>query len=1203
MFPVLSILVLFSSWSFPDYLHPPGEYETKISQSGGVCDETSLVIGVGFSRTGTSSLASAFSMLGYKTTHWVDFVRDHFELMSYFYSGELKKPDVSRILKPVGKTAFFDCFSAALFDDFLSAYPKAKFILTVRNTNQWLASYTLYRANTWLYSGTRCPVLLTLCHFSRALRLAKIFGWVGLVSSHRSGLAFDNMIELMRVYKLSDSSFFGDYEPNPQWIRAAVRFQNHVKTMVPPEQLLILEVSENDKFSKLANFLQDNSTVSQTHVYPHKFKSLDVRDSSTAAEFMRYNQDHIFGASVILLFLLAVLMVFVPILLLDGLWLRIRTWLALVSSYWRFNRVYLSRKANGHFDQGHSSVDFTSLMDHPATQVLFSLRGKYAGGSTVKFIDDYSVVPTYLPIDSGSGASLAAVGLAAADLFEIRKGRSQQVVVRRSLAGAVTAGYLHLRVDDAPEAGYAGCDGFSATISAESTINPVRKAYVCKDGKHVFMHGGFPKLKEGILSFFGCKLSVDGISEGALKWGARDLEKSMHAKGLAVSLCQTPQEWRASPQGKAMQDLLPIVIELPDACPTGRKKLCMFPARPLSGILVVEFSHVIASPVIGRTLAEHGALVVKVVTSKRPRRPCFDEETNHGKHIFNIDLDDSDGKAVLWDLLRSADILIDGYTDGVLAKLGFGRAKVQSINPALIYVRVSCYGHVGPLAGQKGFQQNANFATGVATVDDESLLGYQLLSQIDYATGFLGAYGAMLSLCERESTGRAAIVYVSLCQTSAWMAGFGARMPSFINFMFRATRLIYGVGDFVQRDGNILYMRPGVEMSLTMPHRNLGFQRWWHENDEVTVIKRNATTVGTPSECRFIHVVDADNAKIQIRGRTDIVGATSMKFPATISSNSAIFPYILHSESPVTAINEQTISQIHAHVELRLLEYGALLFRGLPLADSPEEFSTFIKGLSVLGLHANDYNGAGTHRTSLAEHVKTSSDEPPGQSMEPHMDKAHSDDYPDVLAFASYIPLPRGAGGETILADMRSVTDELRADGTVDLFQSNGGVMYKKTFPSREYSPASGPFTWQHCFGVEKREDMISFLFQEKQKSLITWEFNESDVLELKQICPATRTHPVTKNCLWFNGVHTNHESYYVGTFAPMTTAFGNGSMIQEEVIERIRACIWNHSTSIRLQKGDVLILDNMLIAHGRMSWPDRLPRKILYSPMSRRQE
>jgi len=148
----------------------------------------------------------------------------------------------------------------------------------------------------------------------------------------------------------------------------------------------------------------------------------------------------------------------------------------------------------------------------------------------------------------------------------------------------------------------------------------------------------------------------------------------------------------------------------------------------------VDFSHVIASPVVGRTLADHGATVIKVVSQDRPRRELFDMETNHGKSTLTVELNTREGRKRLWDLLATADVVIDGYSRGVLEQFGFSKRAVLGRCPHLVYLDVSCFGHVGPLSHGKGFQQNANFATGVATVEDETLMGYQLVSQIDYAT-------------------------------------------------------------------------------------------------------------------------------------------------------------------------------------------------------------------------------------------------------------------------------------------------------------------------------------------------------------------------------------------------------------------------------------------------------------------------------------
>ena len=76
------------------------------------------------------------------------------------------------------------------------------------------------------------------------------------------------------------------------------------------------------------------------------------------------------------------------------------------------------------------------------------------------------------------------------------------------------------------------------------------------------------------------------------------------------------------------------------------------------------------------TLADHGATVIKVVSQNRPRRELFDAETNHGKSTLTIELETPAGRRRLWDLLATADVIIDGYSQGVLARFGFHRNAV-----------------------------------------------------------------------------------------------------------------------------------------------------------------------------------------------------------------------------------------------------------------------------------------------------------------------------------------------------------------------------------------------------------------------------------------------------------------------------------------------------------------------------------------------
>merc|ERR1719240_623927 len=131
--------------------------------------------------------------------------------------------------------------------------------------------------------------------------------------------------------------------------------------------------------------------------------------------------------------------------------------------------------------------------------------------SELRFLADGPVLPTYLPVEEGAAAALGAAALAAADLYEARTGRAQEVKVRQSGSGLMTASYLYMYAQ--PSGEWKGCHGYDQTMAAEGTVKPQRKAYECKDGRHIFLHGGFPKLKKGLTDFLGCECTVDQMAE------------------------------------------------------------------------------------------------------------------------------------------------------------------------------------------------------------------------------------------------------------------------------------------------------------------------------------------------------------------------------------------------------------------------------------------------------------------------------------------------------------------------------------------------------------------------------------------------------------------------------------------------------------------------------------------------------------------
>jgi len=126
--------------------------------------------------------------------------------------------------------------------------------------------------------------------------------------------------------------------------------------------------------------------------------------------------------------------------------------------------------------------------------------------------------------------------------------------------------------------------------------------------------------------------------------------------------------------------------------------------KPLAGIRVIDFSRVIAAPVVSKILALLGAEVVKITSKKLPDHGFLWVDLSTGKRDADIDLKSEKGKKLFSALLEDADVLIDGYRPGVLGRLGFDVLKLREINSRLVVVRENCYGWKGPLAHRSGWQ-------------------------------------------------------------------------------------------------------------------------------------------------------------------------------------------------------------------------------------------------------------------------------------------------------------------------------------------------------------------------------------------------------------------------------------------------------------------------------------------------------------------
>lgn len=312
------------------------------------------------------------------------------------------------------------------------------------------------------------------------------------------------------------------------------------------------------------------------------------------------------------------------------------------------------------------------------------------------------------------------------------------------------------------------------TPERRSASNPTVAAYPTADGRHVHLHGGFPGLQAGTLEVLGCDLDRTAIASAVAGWAASDLEDALASAGLCGAMVRTPDEWLAHPQGQAIEPLAAVEVErIGDAPPEPFGD----GDRPLAGLRVLDLTRVLAGPTCARTLAAHGAEVLKITSPRLPFHEAFVIDTGHGKRSAHLDLDEPGDVATLRSLAAGADVFSQGYRQGALDRRGLGAADLAELRPGIVHVSVNCYGPVGPWAERPGWEQLAQAATGVmathGTLEEPALLP---AAATDYTTGYLAALGTVLALRRRAVEGGSWQVRASLAQTGRWLTRLGAEL-------------------------------------------------------------------------------------------------------------------------------------------------------------------------------------------------------------------------------------------------------------------------------------------------------------------------------------------------------------------------------------------------------------------------------------------
>lgn len=455
--------------------------------------------------------------------------------------------------------------------------------------------------------------------------------------------------------------------------------------------------------------------------------------------------------------------------------------------------------------QPNSPPAIKSAATRAALADILAAAGENLATDGLTIAGDDPILPSRFRIGTAGAAAIGAVGLTVNALWQARGGRRQRIGLD---VAAIRAAYRSER-------------HIQAIGGAPFRIwDPVSGFYRTADDRFIQFHLNQPRLKAGALALLGAAEDRAAVARAVATWPGQALEDAFAAAGLTAGLVRTPDEWRAHPQGQAAAGgPLVEIVKLGDA----PAKPLAAADRPLAGLRVLDLTHLIAGPLCSRTLAEHGATVLRLSAPHLFNHYGMAADMGHGKAAAHLDLREPAGRARLLALVREADVVVQGFRPGAMARHGITPEAMTAVNPSLVFTTLSAYGPTGPWRERPGFDSLVQSVSGIAhdVARDFGLAEPKHLpaQAIDFTAGYLGAFATLVALRRRARAGGSYLVRYSLARTGVWLQSLGRLAdPAALALAEPTTAdLAPYMTETATGYGRLRYVTPVLQMSETPP--------------------------------------------------------------------------------------------------------------------------------------------------------------------------------------------------------------------------------------------------------------------------------------------------------------------------------------------------------------------------------------------------